>query len=583
MSWDTYSHAYSPLQPPRQPSQTTLLFSKTLAETSSKWRVFLQARDGDFKIIKVRLETSERLGEAARAELRTVQIESASEIGALQGQIDGLDAHVAALQANIDAKKAEEEEALKRGGTASQKAQMEIEALKVREDELHRLRIAAEKRANAAEAEGAEALETVGELSKKIGRVREDLKDMTRECTKASNRADSADRAKLKAAELDRERSKVLRLELDFGKDQVELLTDQQHLLLQLLGLLRRLYNRFKQQPLREELEDYAEYLGIDMAVDSNLLWIAEEAYFAPLPENFEEHTNERGDKYYYNPVSKDSAWAHPMDTYFRKMAMAFSIKNLMAEPKVVEEVEEEGPKGLDKATSQAMGRMLAASFPEGVTRENLQKMQMGKPGGKAAEALRVDSELINATVSHAFDIRMDPVMKSAMEDANYERTHGRRPIGTPGSTMGPEHFTLGEQPARSSGAPPPPPGRPPKSLADRDPAGATGRPGAGSRSGSDASLRSGGEAAAAAAAAGSRPVNQSSLRPASVESASDQSRPKSGGSVLFDNTVVFSDGGKDPPPAALPVVEPPPSSTASPAKEASGPTIYGQPPYEVK
>ena len=90
--------------------------------------------------------------------------------------------------------------------------------------------------------------------------------------------------------------------------------------LLQLLGLLRRLYNRYKQQPLREELEDYAEYLGIDMAVDPNLLWIAEEAYFAPLPDNFEEHTNERGDKYYYNPVNKESTWAHPMDTYFRKM-----------------------------------------------------------------------------------------------------------------------------------------------------------------------------------------------------------------------------------------------------------------------
>eukprot|EP01052_Picozoa_sp_SAG31_P006318 SAG31_NODE_288_length_18400_cov_55.018851_21_plen_92_part_00 len=79
-----------------------------------------------------------------------------------------------------------------------------------------------------------------------------------------------------------------MQLELDHGKDHVELLTDRQHLLLQLLGLLRRLCNRFKQQPLREELEDYAEYLGIDLKVDPNLLWIAEEAYFAPLPDNFE-------------------------------------------------------------------------------------------------------------------------------------------------------------------------------------------------------------------------------------------------------------------------------------------------------
>ena len=98
----------------------------------------------------------------------------------------------------------------------------------------------------------------------------------------------AAVRAKAKADQLNHDRNKVLRLELDYGKDQVELLTDQQHLLLQLLGLLRRLCNRHKQQPLREELEDYAEYLGIDLKVDPNLLWIAEEAYFAPLPDNFE-------------------------------------------------------------------------------------------------------------------------------------------------------------------------------------------------------------------------------------------------------------------------------------------------------
>eukprot|EP01052_Picozoa_sp_SAG31_P006319 SAG31_NODE_288_length_18400_cov_55.018851_22_plen_195_part_00 len=169
-------------------------------------------RKGDYKVIQVRLETSERLGEAARTELRALQVESAKTIGSLHGQIDGLDAHVAKLQGVIDAKKAEEEEALKRGGTASQKAQMEIEALKARVDELHRLRIAAEKRANAAEAETAETQQEIGDLTKKLQRVREELKDVSRECTKATNRADAAERARIKADELNRGRSKVRQL-----------------------------------------------------------------------------------------------------------------------------------------------------------------------------------------------------------------------------------------------------------------------------------------------------------------------------------------------------------------------------------
>ena len=71
----------------------------------------------------------------------------------------------------------------------------------------------------------------------------------------------------------------------------------------------------------QEELDDYAEYLGINITREPDLLWIAEEAYFAPLPDGFEEHADERGEKYFFNPQTDESAWAHPMDSYFRKMA----------------------------------------------------------------------------------------------------------------------------------------------------------------------------------------------------------------------------------------------------------------------
>eukprot|EP01052_Picozoa_sp_SAG31_P006317 SAG31_NODE_288_length_18400_cov_55.018851_20_plen_95_part_00 len=89
------------------------------------------------------------------------------------------------------------------------------------------------------------------------------------------------------------------------------------------------------------------------------------------------------------------------MDTYFRKMATAFSIKRLMKEEKPQEVEEEEAPEGLDLAASQAMGRMLAASFPEGVTRENLEKMQTSKPGGKVCYSPQV---AVSVSIPSALD-----------------------------------------------------------------------------------------------------------------------------------------------------------------------------------
>ena len=37
----------------------------------------------------------------------------------------------------------------------------------------------------------------------------------------------------------------------------------------------------------------YARHLGIDPVYDADLLWIAEQAYNAPVPENWQEHLDE--------------------------------------------------------------------------------------------------------------------------------------------------------------------------------------------------------------------------------------------------------------------------------------------------
>lgn len=43
-------------------------------------------------------------------------------------------------------------------------------------------------------------------------------------------------------------------------------------------------------QATANEIISYARHLGIDPTYDADLLWIAEQAYNAPVPENWEEH-----------------------------------------------------------------------------------------------------------------------------------------------------------------------------------------------------------------------------------------------------------------------------------------------------
>ena len=76
--------------------------------------------------------------------------------------------------------------------------------------------------------------------------------------------------------------------------------------------------------PTKEEIEDYAVYLGIDLVEDSDLVYIAEWAINAPLPEGWSEHVDEEGHEFYFNTMTNVSTYEHPLDeqyrTYYRQM-----------------------------------------------------------------------------------------------------------------------------------------------------------------------------------------------------------------------------------------------------------------------
>ena len=72
--------------------------------------------------------------------------------------------------------------------------------------------------------------------------------------------------------------------------------------------------------PTAQEIVDYARYIGMDPIGDVNLLWIAEEALCASLPEGWTEHADQNGNTFYYNAGTGQSSWEHPLDEYYRSL-----------------------------------------------------------------------------------------------------------------------------------------------------------------------------------------------------------------------------------------------------------------------
>ena len=70
--------------------------------------------------------------------------------------------------------------------------------------------------------------------------------------------------------------------------------------------------------PTQEEIVEYAVYLGMDPQADADLLYIAEWALTAPLPEGWTEHLDHDGNEFYYNSVTGVSTYEHPLDEQYR-------------------------------------------------------------------------------------------------------------------------------------------------------------------------------------------------------------------------------------------------------------------------
>lgn len=81
------------------------------------------------------------------------------------------------------------------------------------------------------------------------------------------------------------------------------------------------------------DLLEYGRSLGLhefENGKDADLKWVVHEAFEAPLPVDWTEHVDAEGRVYFFNQISEESTWSHPMDGVYREL-IAF-IKRVRAE-----------------------------------------------------------------------------------------------------------------------------------------------------------------------------------------------------------------------------------------------------------
>ncbi|KDO26775.1 hypothetical protein SPRG_08069 [Saprolegnia parasitica CBS 223.65] len=97
-------------------------------------------------------------------------------------------------------------------------------------------------------------------------------------------------------------------------------------------------------EPSDAEVLEHAAFLGMDVATETHLLWIARESLKAPLPKHWKACKSiDTGDIYYFNFATGASIWDHPCDEQYRQLYQEHKTK-LMVQPSEVHPPEETRP-----------------------------------------------------------------------------------------------------------------------------------------------------------------------------------------------------------------------------------------------
>ena len=78
-------------------------------------------------------------------------------------------------------------------------------------------------------------------------------------------------------------------------------------------------------------VEEYAAYLGLRAQTDPELMWIAEEAAAAPLPDGWAVRRDPKGRLYYWNEATEESSRVHPRDAEFSELVQRAKLERARA------------------------------------------------------------------------------------------------------------------------------------------------------------------------------------------------------------------------------------------------------------
>jgi len=69
------------------------------------------------------------------------------------------------------------------------------------------------------------------------------------------------------------------------------------------------------------DIREYAPKIGIDVSKEPHLLYLARDALNTKLPDYWKPCFSEKhGEWYYFNTVTGDSQWEHPVDGWYRRV-----------------------------------------------------------------------------------------------------------------------------------------------------------------------------------------------------------------------------------------------------------------------
>ena len=74
-------------------------------------------------------------------------------------------------------------------------------------------------------------------------------------------------------------------------------------------------------------MEEFADFLQLDLLQESHLAWIVDEGLTCPGPKGWKPCRTPEGDTYFFNFDTGDSLWDHPCDEDFKELYETEKLK----------------------------------------------------------------------------------------------------------------------------------------------------------------------------------------------------------------------------------------------------------------